>query len=109
MRLSIFLVPKSSAAKIFTALRPPLDFILNRLTHDEALIRDYEKIAKRILAAAPAPRTAQELQEPADVGKNLSLMLRSLRYEGRLLAVGSEGLRSDALRYVATSKWCRGI
>jgi hypothetical protein len=105
MRLSIFLVPKSSTAKIFTALRPPLDFILNRLTHDEALIRDYEKIAKRILAAAPEPRTAQELQEPADVGKNLSLMLRSLRYEGRLLAVGAEGLRSDALRYVATSKW----
>jgi hypothetical protein len=52
MRLSIFLVPKASAPRIFTALRPPLDFILKRLTRDKALIRDYEKIAKRILAAA---------------------------------------------------------
>lgn len=105
MRLSIFLVPKASAPRIFTALRPPPDFILKRLTRDKTLIRDYEQIAKRIVAAAGKPRTAQELQDHAGVGKNLSLMLRSLRHEGRLLAVGSESLRSDALRYVATSRW----
>lgn len=106
MRGTIFLVPAGYAARMFTAVRPPAARVLRSLKRHDVSIRDYERFAERILAAATEPRPSEHLQEVAGVkGQPLGTVLRCLRYEGRLLAIAGDSLRASAHRYVATSGW----
>ena len=65
MRGTIFLVPRRDAARIFTAVRPVATRVLRALRRQGLSTRDYERCAKRILAAAREPRPARDLQDAA--------------------------------------------
>jgi hypothetical protein len=106
MRGTIFLVPRGSAARIFTAVRPPAARILRSLKRHGFSTGDYERFAERILAVAQEPCRAEDLQDAAGLtGQPLGTVLRCLRYEGRLLALAGDSLHMSAHRYVATSAW----
>jgi hypothetical protein len=67
---------------------------------------EYAAAAGRVVSAATTPLLPRELQEAAGVrGSDLSLLLRTIRGEGRLLAVSQGSVRAATLRYVATESW----
>lgn len=106
MRGTIFLVPRDWAARVLTAVRPPLARILRTLKRHDFSTRDYERYAKRIMAAAQEPLRTSDLQDAAGIkGQPLGTLLRCLRYEGRLLALAGDSLHTSAHRYVAASVW----
>ncbi|MGH2695861.1 MAG: DNA glycosylase AlkZ-like family protein [Actinomycetota bacterium] len=106
MRGTIFLVPHDSAARVFTTVPPPAAWILRSLKRHGFSTREYERFAERILAAARQPLRAAELQDVAGIkGRPLGTVLRCLRYEGRLLALGGDSLHVSAHSYLATSAW----
>ncbi len=106
MRGSVFLVPRETAATIFTAVRPVSSRSIRTLKRYGFAEREYAKMGRRIIAAASEPATSKSLESPAGVeGQRLGALLRCLRYEGRLLALPHEGLNSGAHRYVSTEAW----
>ena len=106
MRGTIFLVPRDSAARVFTAVRPPAARVLRALKRHDFSARDYERFAGRILAAAREPSPPERLQDAAGIkGASLGTVLRCLRYEGRLLALAGNSLNMSGHRYVAVSAW----
>lgn len=105
MRKTLFLVPAAGAARIFTAAQPASQ-VDKTLSRNNLARAEYERVAKRVLKAAATPSQARELEDEAGVkGGALGAVLRSLRYEGRLLALASDGLMSGTHRYVATASW----
>jgi hypothetical protein len=106
MRKTLFLVPREHAARVFTAVRLTPDQALQSLKRHGLSVRDYERIATRVLQAAQEPVRAQDLKDMAELaGGSLGTVLRCLRYEGRLLALAGDSLMMSAHRYVATSGW----
>ena len=106
MRGTVFLVPREHAARVFTAVRPSLAHALRPLKRHGFSKHDYERIGKRILAAAQEPVATRHLKGPAAIrGEQLGTVLRCLRYEGRLLTLAGDSLLMSPHRYVATSHW----
>jgi hypothetical protein len=106
MRGTLFLVPRDSAARVFTILRPPAAWLLRSLKRHGLSTGDYQRLARRILAAAGEPLRSADLQEVAGIkGQALGSVLRRLRYEGHLLALAGDSLHTSGHRYVATAAW----
>ena len=103
MRKTLFLVPRKNAARVFTAVRLTPREALRGLKRISISEKDYEGIARRVLAAATEPIKARDLQDAAGLdSQELQTVLRALRYEGRLLALAGDSLMMSAHRYVAT-------
>jgi hypothetical protein len=106
MRRTLFLVPRKSAGRIFTAVRQSPTQALRPLRRHELTTEDYARISGRVLAAAQEPRPSADLQDAAGMkSQPLGTVLRCMRYEGRLLALAGNSLMMSAHRYVATSAW----
>lgn len=106
MRRTVFLVPSSSAGRVFAATRAPVAHIEGRLRRTGVSDADYRQLAQQILTAARQPRTSRDLQQVTGIsGQALAVVLRSLRFEGRILALAGDSLSMSAHRYVATSMW----
>jgi hypothetical protein len=106
MRKTLFLVPRKSAARVFTAVRQAPSEALRALNRHDLTTDDYARIAKLVLDAAQEPISSKELGSVTGFkGPPLGTVLRCLRHEGRMLALTGHSLMSSAHRYVATSAW----
>lgn len=106
MRRTVFLVPRDHASRIFTAVRASPSHALRPLERHGFSTRDYERFARRILAAAQSPLPTRDLEDVAGIkGAQLGTVLRCLRYEGRLLTLAGDSLLMSPHRYVAASAW----
>lgn len=102
MRGTVFLAPRQTAGRIFTALRPPASRVARTLKRTDLTSAAYERVAAKILAAAEGPTPRKELEEAAGLsGGPLTAVLACLRYEGRLLALAGDSLSTGAHRFVA--------
>lgn len=109
MRGSLFLAPRPSAGRIFAPFRMSTTRVMTRMRRARMTDEEYSAASQRVLAAATRPRLPRELQEAAGVaGAEMSMLLRTIRGEGRLLAVSDGTLRVATLRYVATEHWAPG-
>jgi hypothetical protein len=106
MRKTLFLVPRKSAARVFTGVRRSPSEALRALKRHDLTAEEYARIAERVLDAAQKPRSSKELGSVTGLkGPPLATVLRCLRYEGRMLALAGHSLMSSGHRYVATSTW----
>jgi hypothetical protein len=106
MRGTVFLVPRASAARIFTACKPPASRITGALKRHDFSPTDYAGFAKKILRAATKPVDKDVLEPVVGIkGMQLSTVVNCLRYEGRLLSLAGDSLNLGRLRFVATSTW----
>jgi hypothetical protein len=106
MRGTVFLVPRASAARIFTACRPPQSRITRALKRHDFSLDDYARFATKILRAAAKPVDKDALEPVVGLkGMQLSTIVNCLRYEGRLLSLAPEALNLGRLSFVATKQW----
>jgi hypothetical protein len=109
MRGSLFLAPRDCAGRVFAPFSVGSVRVATRLRRGRMTEDEYARAAERVVAAATRPMLPRELQEAAGVkGEQMSLLLRTIRWEGRLLAVAEGSLRVATLRYVATTSWAPG-
>lgn len=109
MRGSSFLAPRESAGRVFGPFAMSAARVYTRMRRGRMSEDEYRAASDRVVRAATNPLLPRELQAIAGVeGADLSLLLRTIRCEGRLLAVSEGSLRSATLRYVATAAWAPG-
>jgi hypothetical protein len=102
MRGSIHLVDRAAAARVFRALPEPAAAAAARLRGFGLSTERYAQLRGELLAAAPEPRTLKELAAAVDAGaEQVKGATAAMTREGVLVRVGADGLRSNALRYVA--------
>ncbi len=102
MRGSIHLMPAAAAVRAFRALAESPAARAARLRGFGISEERYAELRALLLAAATGPRTQKELAlalglPPDEVKGATATMTR----EGSMVRVGAEGLRSNALRYLA--------
>jgi winged helix DNA-binding protein len=111
MRTSIHIVPRQTAHLVFWATHKPMSQQSWRIRDAGISEDEYDQLRSAILRVARRPRTARELRE--DLGgteTSLTPVLQTMTFEGVLLRVGAESLRSNVLRYVAADAWLeRGL
>ncbi len=109
MRGSLFLAPRASAGRVFAPFRMSAIRMMTRLRRGQMTDQEYAAASQRVVAAAATPLLPRELQDAAGVaGAEMSLLLRTIRGQGDLLAVSDGSLRVARLRYVATARWAPG-
>lgn len=109
MRGTRFLAPRETAGRIFAPFGMSRAQFATRLRRGVISEEEYGVAADRIVAAADTPRLPRELEKAAGVkGVRMSLLLNTIRGEGRMLAVAEGSLRAAILRYVATERWAPG-
>jgi len=102
MRGSIHLLPRATAHLAFRAVPEAPAQSARRLRGFGLSDERYAELREAVLAAAATePRTVAELREVTGAGEELKGALGAMTREGALVRVGAEGLRSNALRYVA--------
>lgn len=101
MRGSIHLLPRETAHLAFRAVPEPSAASAARLRNFGLSEERYAALREAVLAAAIEPRTARELREATGAGDELKGVIGTMTREGMLARVGADGLRSNALRYVA--------
>jgi hypothetical protein len=99
MRSSIHLLPRETAHLPFRALPEPAARRAYRLRGFRLDEERYHELRLRVLAAASEPLTLGEIAEA--VGEDVKGVTATMTREGSLVRVGADGLRSNALRYVA--------
>ena len=105
MRRTVFLVPTKNAARIFSAVRSSKAHALRPLKRAGISEKDYERYARRALKVGE-PLTARDLEGIVGLkGGELGIVLRCLRYEGRVLTLAGDSLNMSPHRYVATASW----
>jgi hypothetical protein len=105
MRGTVFLVPSKHAAHTFTATHPSPAQPLRPGTRQKISTREYERLAKKILAAAQEPVSRKQLERAVGIRGELGTILRGLRIEGRLLTLAGDSLLMSPHRFVATTGW----
>ncbi|HEY6378327.1 MAG TPA: crosslink repair DNA glycosylase YcaQ family protein [Candidatus Dormibacteraeota bacterium] len=109
MRGSLFLAPAESAGRTFTPFILSSAHLATRLRRGGMSAEEYAVVADRVVAAATEPLLPKQLHDVAGVsGLGMSILLRTIRGQGRLLAVSDGSLRVATLRYVATESWAPG-
>lgn len=106
MRKSVYLVPTETARSAVAATLPSPDdpYWQKRYSHKGRAIPEdkYSEWREQILKLATRPLGVAELNVCIP---NIKPVLNRMAFEGGLLRVGAEGLRSNAIRYVATRSW----
>ena len=106
MRRTVFLVPRATATRIFSAVRPSESDALRGLKRQKISLAEYRRLASRVLARAQEPVASRDLQAAVGLkGEALGSVLRCLRYEGRLVTLAGDSLHTSPHHYVATSAW----
>ncbi|MBA3619237.1 MAG: winged helix DNA-binding domain-containing protein [Acidothermales bacterium] len=108
MRGCGYLLPRETAHLAFHSTRRPVAQHRWRIRDAGISPESYEVLRRAVLAAAREPRSARQLR--ADIGAEQSLtpVLQTMAFEGSLLKVGNESLRSNAMGYVAADAWLGG-
>lgn len=108
MRLSNHQIPAESAPYIIAATLPSKnsDVWEKRYTQRGLANSDYQLWKKEVLKLAATPQTAKELKPQISFdGDQLKFVLNRLSFEGDLLRIGNQSLRSNTIAYVAASEW----
>lgn len=113
MRESVYLLPRETAHRAMAASIPP--------PGDESWARRYSQSGRKIppeffdewkeeiLRVAKAPMSASELKKQARVPDDkLKFVLNRMAFEGYLLRIGADSLRSNIISYVGTEAWLGG-
>ncbi|CAA9511567.1 MAG: hypothetical protein AVDCRST_MAG05-3062 [uncultured Rubrobacteraceae bacterium] len=112
MRGSIHLLPRQTAHLAFRAVPEPPSGLRQRLRYFGIPEERYPALREVVLATATGPTTARELgrglREKTGYDGSPTPVLAGMAREGVLLRVGAEGLKSNALRYVAARSWLGG-
>jgi Winged helix DNA-binding domain len=102
MRMSIHVLPATTAHLAFHATPAPPADRKKRMRHFKFTEQRYDELRAQILKAASDPLTLPELREKVgaepDEFKGISAQMTR---DGELLRIGAEGLRSNELGYVA--------
>lgn len=104
MRGSIFLVPASTASRIFAATRTRLETRAGNLAYFGVSLDDYLRLKPAVLDVLDIPCTPAEMAAALPGEGALTVVARTLAREGLVLRIGSS-LRADDWRYVATKAW----
>ncbi len=110
MRQSAYLLPAESAALIRAAVLPPPEdpYWEKRYSQKGRLIPEekYPEWKEQILAFAHNPKSAIEIKQKTGIPEvSMKPMLNRLAFEGSLLRIGAENLRSNLINYVSTQSW----
>jgi hypothetical protein len=110
MRETVYLLPAETAGRIVTATLPPASHpswqkrysLKSRFIPPE----HYDSWQEQVLHAAKEPVTAREIRQATEIPTDkLKLVLNRMAFEGTLLRVGANSLRSNIIRYAATATW----
>jgi hypothetical protein len=104
LRQSAFLLPTSTAARVFAATRQPLEKHAGRLQFGGLDFDAYARLTPRVLECLSRPSTPGELRACFPSTEDVYMVARVLAREGKVLRVGGS-LRTDQLKYVATEAW----
>lgn len=110
MRESVYLLPRETAHRAMAASIPP--------PGDPSWARRYSQSGRKIppeffegwkeevLRVAKEPMKASELKKQADVPDDkLKFVLNRMAFEGFLLRIGADSLRSNIISYVGAEAW----
>ena len=103
MRGSIHLLPRETAHLAFRAVAGGADDGAGQLEYFGVSAEEYARLREQVIDAASVPRTARELRAVTRAPTTLAPVLNAMTRSGDLLRVGTEGLRSNDLLYVAAS------
>ena len=107
MRLSNYMLPAESTFKIMSAVVPlPGDISWEKRYSNPARIvpeGDYKEWMEMILKLTQRPLEASEIKKFTDIPDiSLKPLLNRMSFEGYLLRVGSQSLRSNIIKYIST-------
>ena len=111
MRLSNYMLEREMASCVFTATIPsPLDTYWEKRYGKFIPAENYSGWKEDILNHLQEPVSLAEIKKtlhdkPADL---LKYMLNRMAFEGVVLRIGSENMRSNIIHYVATESWADG-
>jgi len=110
MRLSNYMLPSESTFKIMSAVVPLLgDMIWEKRYSNPARIvpeGDYFDWRETILKLTQKPLEASEIKKFTDIPDiSLKPLLNRMAFEGYLLRVGSQSLRSNIIKYISTKSF----
>lgn len=105
MRTSGHLVAVEDADVVWAATARPIERHAWRLREAGIGDDEYRRLRAAVLAAATTPRTARQLRDDVGAGRPLSAVLSMMVFDGSLVAVRPDGLRSAASRHVVTETW----
>ena len=105
MRGSIHVLPRETAHLAFRATAAAAGRQDWRLRNVGISDVEYGRLREEILSVASEPRTTRQLRAGTGYEGPLSQVLQTMTFEGALLRVGAESLRSNAVRYVAADRW----
>ncbi|UCF96617.1 MAG: winged helix DNA-binding domain-containing protein [Spirochaetaceae bacterium] len=110
MRLSAYLLPRETAATVFSATIPPASDPVweKRYTQKGRRVppENYQHWRQEVLTASGSPRTAAEIRDAVGVPEDvIKPLLNRLAFEGVILRIGADSVRSNSLRYVSTAAW----
>jgi len=109
MRLSVHMAPKETAATILAATIPGAeDPYWEKRYGGKIPKEEYSAYRKTILKVCSKLRTVAEIKEVADLPEEVvKFLLNRIAFEGDILRVGADSLRSNILSYVATKDWAK--
>ena len=113
MRLSVHMLPRATAHIAFSAAIPDASDPVwdKRYSHKDRHIpkEKYSEWRRNIEQLAAAPVTAKIIRKETSIPDTaVKPILNRMAFEGRLLRVGAESLRSNSISYVSTSAWTDG-
>jgi hypothetical protein len=105
MRGSGFLVPTATAHIIFAATCTSLEKLGPRLGYAGLDPETFSRLVPRVLECCATPLTPSELRACLPVPEDVYMVARILARLGKILRVNASNLRTDQLKYVATTAW----
>jgi hypothetical protein len=105
MRSSIFLVPTEMAGRVWAVSERRIEKYARNLQYAGLDWEGYARIKARVLKLAGEPIATADLQRAIPIEGRLMTAVRLMAYEGLILRLGGATLRTDGLRYVATTAW----
>ncbi len=110
MRGSVYLFPRKTAPLAMSAtLPPPSDpYWQKRYSQKGRFIPEekYGSWKEEIITVAEKPLTVAEIKESVNIPEEiLKPVLNRMAFEGKLLRIGAENLKSNILKYVPTEQW----
>jgi hypothetical protein len=110
MRQTVYFLSKESSLLAFRATIPPASdpYWERRYSQKGREIpkENYQQWKEKVLTLAQQPLSAAEIQEAIGIPTdNIKTVLNRIAFEGLLLRVGANSLRSNNISYVATRVW----